>query len=98
MSLQDDNKRKFRLLLTMDYKRNKYENLHMDLLPQFAKHQLQIETIEVSSLGLISGSNFRTSKTTTLSVPVQVQDGISRSVINISCNIYKKRNCDVEMG
>lgn len=74
------------------YKREKYSSLADDLMPKYRGFRLSLNTIEVTSLGLMSDKlsfNFNSSVKTP---PVSLFQSIARSVISNSYNIYRNRN------
>ncbi len=76
-----------------EFKRNKYSQLSFELLPQFAHNQISVETIEVTSLGFISDTSNFCKQSVKQSLPTQIANLISKTVITNSFNIYKNRNC-----
>ena len=83
------------LIKSREFKRNKYSRLSEDLKPTFIGYQVFVESIEVSSLGLISDTAKFTLKTTGQSMPASLLNEITNSAISNSYNIYRKRNSDL---
>ena len=75
-----------------NYKLNKYANLSDDLTPSYIHNQIDVYSIELSSLGLINNHCLVINHSNQLSVPNPVIQAMTRSVISNSYNIYRNRN------
>ena len=84
------------LVKSRDYKRGKYDHLEADLKTAYNNYHLEVHTIEVTSLGLISDTSEFTSKTIQTVLPATVENSISKTVISNSYNVYKKRNLSTD--
>ena len=74
------------------YKREKYSSLADDLMPKYKGFRLTLNTIEVTSLGLMSDKLSFNLSSSLKSPPVSLLLDITRSVISNSYNIYRNRN------
>jgi len=74
------------------YKQAKYKNLARDLTTQYASYKVEVETIEISSLGIVSDERSFKNKLLNQEISIPVLNDIMKAAISSSYDIYKWRN------
>jgi hypothetical protein len=80
------------IVKSRNYKLGKYAQLAADLIERYKSNRLIIDTIEVTSLGLLSDTSAFTKNIALQALPLSLTNNITKSVINSSYEIYRKRN------
>ena len=79
-------------IASKQFKLSKYNNLNQNLLPRFSKYKLLNNTIEVTTLGLISKSSEFSKTNLVEKMPDHIKHLVFNSVISDSYSIYCLRN------
>ena len=79
-------------IASKQFKLSKYNNLNQNLLPRFSKYKLSNNTIEVTTLGLISKSSEFSKTNLVEKMPDHIKHLVFNSVISDSYSIYCLRN------
>jgi len=83
------------ILQSRKFKQDKYKNISRDLKPDFEHMQVEIHSLEVTSLGFVSNINAFCKATLNVNSLVDsILESITKTTIGNSYNIYKNRNSD----